>query len=312
MSSVHDIHCHFVPARTREFLAHHDDVQIDDRGIRRGPAVLPLPAALSDATRFDAHVGALDAAVVAPPPALYLEGVAARDPKYAPEVNSALSEFTSDRAAATLAWLPLESPARALTEIVRVADDPTVVGVVIGTSLGGAAADPRLDPLWNALADAQLGVFLHPDSEPFQPNCRPLPNPSVIGFTAATATTALALLLEADGFWSSGARLCLSHGGGFLAPALDRVLRSAPGSAEQIRARLDQVWVDGLVFSEAMLALVVATFSAQRVLSGSDFPFPLSLSAAELVAQRGAGLSSEADPAQWCPRLSTLTSGVAS
>ncbi|MBC6463807.1 amidohydrolase family protein, partial [Actinomadura sp. HBU206391] len=209
-----------------------------------------------------------------------------------------------------LAWLPLSSPEAAVTEVERIAADDTVAGVVVGTSLGAAVADPSLAAVWSALADAELGVFLHPDSDPFDPCHRPLPNPSTVGFPTATTAVALALLTRAEDFWRAGLNLCLPHGGGFLAAALGRVLRADPETAALVRDRLDRVWVDSVVFGDGLLELAVATFGPDRTLSGSDWPFPLSLTAEDLIAQRTDVLRVAGSPAAWCPRLARPASGV--
>ena len=307
---VYDVHCHFVPPATREYLAASSAVTLTDRGIVRGPAVLPLPARLSDADAFAAHRAGLAGAVVAPPPALYLEDLATGDAGYVREVNGPLTDLARGEAGlATLAWLPLSSPEAAVAEVERVAADPEVAGVVIGTSLGTAVADPSLAPVWAALAEAGLGVFLHPDSDPFDSGCRPLPNPTPAGFPAATTAVALALLTRGESFWNAGVNLCLPHGGGFLATVLGRVLRADPGAAALVRDRLRQVWVDTVVFGDGLLEFVVAAFGPDRVLSGSDWPFPLSMTAEDLIAQRGDVLRTAGEPAAWCPRLARLTSG---
>jgi aminocarboxymuconate-semialdehyde decarboxylase len=310
-SPVHDVHCHFVPSATREFLEAAPSVTLTERGIVRGAAVLPLPGRLSDRDSFDEHRARLAGVVVAPPPALYLEDVAAEDGDYVLEVNRPLADLAREQEGlAALAWLPLSSPEAAVAEVERIAADASVAGVVVGTSLGAAVADPSHAAVWSALAEADLGVFLHPDSDAFDPCCRPLPVPSTVGFPAATTAVALALLTRAESFWRAGVNLCLPHGGGFLATALGRVLRADPGTAALVRDRLDQVWVDSVVFGDGLLELALATFGPERTLSGSDWPFPLSLTAEDLIAQRSDLLRVAGSPAAWCPRLAHSTPGV--
>jgi hypothetical protein len=42
-----DVHCHFVPPDTPAYLAASPHVELTERGVVRGPAVLPLPPRLS-------------------------------------------------------------------------------------------------------------------------------------------------------------------------------------------------------------------------------------------------------------------------
>ncbi|GAA5190232.1 amidohydrolase family protein [Rugosimonospora acidiphila] len=306
-SSVFDVHCHFVPSATREYLAEHPDIELTERGVVRGPAVLPLPPRLSDRDAFDAHLAPLAGAVVAPPPALYLEDV----PGLAPRLNTDLADFARGRpGCGVLGWLPLSSPDAAVAEARRLAADPTVVGVVIGTAIGAAVADPALDPVWSALADARFGLFVHPDGDPFDARFRPLPNPSTVGFPASTTAVAVALLAGADGFWRSGVGVCLPHGGGFLPMAVGRVIRADPAASARIGERLGRIWVDGVVFGDGLLDAAAGCVGAGHVLSGSDWPFPLSLSARELLAQRAGTESIAGQAAAWCPRLIPATNGA--
>jgi aminocarboxymuconate-semialdehyde decarboxylase len=303
---IFDIHCHVVPAATRGFLASSPEVTLAAAGVRRGLAVLPLPPALSDPAAFDSYRAGLAGALVAPPPALYMEEA----PHLAARINDDLADFAASRpGVGVLAWLPVGTPSVALTEAARLAGRPCVVGFVIGSALGTGLADAALDPVWSAVGAGGRAVFLHPDSDPFDPDCRPLPNPSTAGFPAATTAAALTLLTRPSGLWAAGVRLCLSHGGGFLALAVERLLRAEPARAAEIRARLAQVWVDGVVFGAAPLAAVAACFGAGQVLSGSDWPFPLRIDGDDLAAQRASGLV--AGSAQhWCPRIADLLAEV--
>jgi aminocarboxymuconate-semialdehyde decarboxylase len=300
---IFDIHCHVVPPATRAFLAASPDVTLEAAGVRRGPAVLPLPPALSDPAAFDAYRAGLAGVLVAPPPALYIEDA----PHLAARINDDLAEFAASRAGVgVLAWLPVGAPAAALAEAGRLADRPGVVGFVIGSALGTGLADAALDPVWAAVGLSGHGVFLHPDSDPFDPLCRPLPNPSTAGFPAATTGAVLALLTRPSGLWASGVRLCLSHGGGFLALAIERLRRAEPAHAAEVSARLAQVWVDSVVFGAAPLAAVADCFGPGRVLSGSDWPFPLRVSPEELAGQRSSG-PVDGSAQQWCPRVASLS-----
>jgi aminocarboxymuconate-semialdehyde decarboxylase len=300
--AIFDIHCHVVPPATREFLGASPDVTLEAGGVRRGPALLPLPSALSDATAFDAYRAGLAGALVAPPPALYIEDA----PHLAARINDDLAEFAASRpGVGVLAWLPVGTPAAALAEAGRLAGRAGVVGFVVGSALGTGLADAALDPVWAAVGQGDYGVFLHPDSDPFDPVCRPLPNPSTAGFPAATTAAVLALLTRPSGLWASGIRLCLSHGGGFLALAIERLLRAEPAHAAEISARLAQVWVDSVVFGAAPLAAVADCFGSGQVLSGSDWPFPLRVSLEDLGGQRSSGpVTGSAQ--QWCPRIAGL------
>lgn len=297
-----DVHCHFVPGRTVAMLAGTPGVRLETGFVTHGGRTLPLPGKLSDRDAFAAHRESLRLAVVSPPPGLYLESLQAEQPDYARAVNDDLAgEFDDTLGVGVLGWLPLGSPDAALAAIGRLRDRGNVVGFTMGTAQAGALVDPAYDAVWRALADAGLPLQLHPDSDPYRPDTRGTPNASVLGFPAATTAAVVRLLLDGDGFWASGTRLCLVHGGGFLPLALPRLARAAPGQQDLIVQRVAALYTDALVFGDTATRLVEETYSPGHVMPGSDWPFPVGLSAG--LPPRD---DSEEALASWSPRAAAL------
>lgn len=239
--------------------------------------------------------------------------MAVEHPYFARELNAGVRAVSGnfDKNVASLAWLPMLDVGLALREVAGAAADPNTVGAVVGTSLGSRLCDDDLEPVWRAMSEAGLALFVHPDSDPFQPHCTPFQNPTTTGFLAATTSVALQLLTRAGSLWGSGLKVCLSHGGGFLATALPRVERSQDADAGLIRERLAQVWVDSVLFDEPSRMLARSAFGQDRLLPGSDWPFPLSIPAPELVRQQAGGhVAGRAE--QWAPRLAALPAPAAS
>jgi aminocarboxymuconate-semialdehyde decarboxylase len=295
-----DVHCHFVPGRTRAMLEGIAGVRLGDGVISHAGRTLPLPDGLGDAAAFAAYCSSLDLAVVSPPPSLYLESLAAERGSYPVELNDQLLE-EAPAGTAVLGWLPLHAPAAALAAVEAVGRHDRAVGFTMGTARAAALADPSYDEVWQALASTGLALQLHPDSDPYQPDAKGLANASVIGFPAATTAAVVRLLLEGDGFWASGVRLCLVHGGGFLALTLPRLAKAMPGKRDLVAARVAELYADALVFDEPATRLVEATFAADHVLPGSDWPFPVGLAT---------GLPERADwraaLTGWSPRAAAL------
>jgi aminocarboxymuconate-semialdehyde decarboxylase len=77
-------------------------------------------------------------------------------------------------------------------------------------------------------------------------------------------------------------RICFAHGGGSFAFWLGRMdnawhrRHDIVGASEQPpSAYVDRFYVDSVVFAPAALRLLVETLGADRVLLGSDYPYPL-------------------------------------
>lgn len=282
-----DAHCHLLPGATREWLRAWPHVQMGPQSIASDSgAALPLPPALDQLDACMERLGPGGHAIVSPPPGLYQYGL---DPtqaaEYCERLNDDLLAFTAaETRLAVLGWLPLQSPQLALAETERLAQDPAVVGVVIGSTLPRQRlAGPELDELWPTLAAHRLGVFIHASASLIPEHvCLPRSGP-VIGFPIDVSVAAIDLLMSESRLWDEDVPICLSHGGGFLAPALSRINRSLDDDqAARLAGRLRQVWVDGVLFDDPLLTLVSRVFGSDRILPGSDWPFSLSLSREEV------------------------------
>ncbi len=117
--------------------------------------------------------------------------------------------------------LPVHRVDDALSELDRWNAHPAVAGVVFGSNLGGVyPGDPSLAPVWRAIDDAGLPVFIHPikPSACFGPAAPPL-----ILFPCDTTLSAASIIYGGLFEQYPKARIILSHYGGAL-PMLARRL----------------------------------------------------------------------------------------
>lgn len=215
----------------------------------------------------------LDGAVVSVPPALfrYDQGV-----EWAALINQGLRELASARLR-VLGQVPLLDSAAA-----SVAGDLASEGVFSGFALGTAGfASAGLDPLWQVLHSLEAFTLIHPGQSPdsrldayYLANL--LGNPYETGLAAAELVFA-----DVPGRFP-GIRFCLCHGGGVTAALAGRWQRgidtARPGIEPptlSVAGTLRQFYVDDLVHDAAVRKLLEATFGADRVLAGSDWPFPM-------------------------------------
>ncbi|KAI5118771.1 hypothetical protein M0805_005652 [Coniferiporia weirii] len=123
---------------------------------------------------------------------------------------------------------PGVTPIELLDAVTQVAALPNLRGVIMGTrGLGKGLDDEALEPVWAALADAGLVVFLHPhygvDTKAFgeQDNGHVLPLALGFPFETTIATTRLILSGVLDRHPTL--RLLLAHSGGALAQLSSRL-----------------------------------------------------------------------------------------
>ncbi len=182
-----------------------------------------------------------------------------------------------------LAQVPLQDLDLACAEATR-AMRAGHVGVQIGNHLGARDMDDaQLVDFLVHCAHAQIPVLVHPWDMMGEGRMKKWMLPWLVAMPAETQLSMLSLIL-------SGAleriprslRICFAHGGGAFAFLLGRV-DNAWRQRDIVRedcprlpsSYLDRFHVDSAVFERKALRLLTQTHGANRVLLGSDYPFPL-------------------------------------
>ncbi|GAA1159212.1 amidohydrolase family protein [Kribbella jejuensis] len=268
-----DVHTHLIPP-TVLAAAHRGEhgLSVDSGSLVVGSDRLPLrrladPAAL---LRWIEDQG-LDGAVVSVPPALFRYDAG---PEWAELVNQGLRELATPQLR-VLAHLPLLDPA-APGVAAGLAGEGVFSGFAIGTpSYAG------LDPVWRVLDAAGAFTLIHPGaSDDRRLDSFYLSN--LLGNPYETGVAAASLVFADVPGRFPGIRFCLCHGGGVTAAVAGRWQRgidtARPGIEPvslPVSEALRRFYVDDLVHDDAVLELLTSTFGAERVLAGSDWPFPM-------------------------------------
>lgn len=231
----------------------------------------------------------LDGAIVSVPPPLFRPDLNRQDRRdYASLVNDAI--FAACQAhAATLkpfAYLPAEDPELAAGVAATLGRE--WAGAVMGTELGALSyASAEYDALWQALSMLDLPLFIHPGSTPDQ-RLDPFYLTNLIGNPVETTIAAANLVFAGVMHRFPRLKVILAHGGGCVAALCGRWQRGAitkrPGIAEMPLVPVDAVrrfYVDSLVHSPAFLRAIVESVGEDRVLLGSDWPFPMGAPSAD-------------------------------
>jgi aminocarboxymuconate-semialdehyde decarboxylase len=239
----------------------------------------------------------IDEAVVSPPPPFFRQGL---DPAARERWTEALQAGTLAAVAGEprlhpLAYLPLEDPAAAVAAHARVRGDDRWAGVC-GSAGGGSAslADAAFAPLWRALDEDAALVFLHPGMSP-DARLRDFHLHNLSGNPVETALAAAQLVFGDVLATHPAMRVMLVHCGGCvpdLVPRWDHGVRTArPGLrplTELPSEAVRRFYVDCLVHDAGALDRAVEVFGAERVVLGSDWPFPMGCDdPAALAAHRG-------------------------
>jgi aminocarboxymuconate-semialdehyde decarboxylase len=153
-------------------------------------------------------------------------------------------------------------------------------GVFSGFALG-TPGFAGLDPVWKVLDALEAFTLVHPGhSDDKRLGSFYLSN--LLGNPYETGLAAAELVFTDVPGRFPGIRFCLCHGGGVTAAVAGRWQRGIdqerPGIGPvslPVAAALRRFYVDDLVHDDAVLELLQKTFGPERVLAGSDWPFPM-------------------------------------
>jgi len=293
-SPVIDIHTHMLTTRWLDMLREHggDYLQVKPNPANGKPCVykdgapfMTINPAMSD---YDLRVqrmneAGVDMAVVSLTcPNAYFGG---------PQVSLAAAQEVNDSMAAAqtqypdrIRWfasLPWQYPSLAVQELQRALAQGAVGVVVLGNIGGQPLTDPLFAPVWKAIDDKALPVFIHPTAPPgigeMGMNEFALTPP--LGFTFDTSLCVARLIL--DGFIDRhpNLKIIAGHGAGtlpYLIGRMDWCWEQLPAAREKIQRKpseyLRQMYCDSVLFRQDALELAVGVFGEDNVMYGSDYP----------------------------------------
>src|SRR5208282_1899158 len=158
------------------------------------------------------------------------------------------------------------------------------LGVQIGNHVGSKNLDdPGVVTFLHHCADVGAAVLVHPWEMFGRERMPKYMMPWTVGMPAETQLSIVALILSgAFDRLPSTLRICFAHGGGSFAFLLGRLENAwhhhpvARGDCQHPPSHyLNRFFTDSAVFDQRALQLLVGTTGADRVMLGSDYPFPL-------------------------------------
>jgi len=185
----------------------------------------------------------------------------------------------------SLATVPLQAPALAVEALAHAMTELGMAGVQVATTVRGRYLDEvdGLDAFWEAAEELGAFVLLHP--------LRPLGSIDLnryfldnsVGRPAETSIAVAGLIMSGVIERFPNLVLCAVHGGGFVpfqVGRLDKAFDKVPGLAQQRIAQspsdsLANLYADSIVHDPEALAFLVKRMGADRVVLGTDYPFPM-------------------------------------
>ena len=179
-----------------------------------------------------------------------------------------------------LATVPLQNGALA-ARVLEEAIDAGFKGAMIGTQpkgLGGNLDDAELDPFWEIASARHATIFLHPMYICGDDRLGGYDLLNAVG--RLTDTTIAVARLFFSGYLTRfpGVTLVISHGGGALPYALGRLRRNRAIHPDGYADPLDgfrRLYFDTVLFEPQALRFLCDVAGSDRVVLGSDYPFPI-------------------------------------
>ena len=196
-------------------------------------------------------------------------------------VNEHLMTGTSvTKRLAPLATVPLQN-GKLAARVLEEAMSAGFVGAMIGTQPKGSSGtldDADLDPFWEAASSLKAVIYLHPMFGCGDTRLDDYDMINAVGRGVDT-TTAIARMLFSGHFLKyPGMTFVLSHGGGALPYMLGRLERNRdihPGEYADPAAGFAKLYFDSVLFSWQSLRFLTKVVGAEKVMLGSDYPFPI-------------------------------------
>jgi aminocarboxymuconate-semialdehyde decarboxylase len=202
--------------------------------------------------------------------------------------NEKLAELVAkqpDRFVA-FATMALQHPDLAVEQIEYAIKKLGLRGVSVGGSVDGLElANPKFHPVWAKAEELGCLIFIHPvgtkELEPRLKGNGGLDN--TIGNPLETTLALSHLIYEGTLDRFPGLRICAAHGGGYLPSYADRsdaVCVTFPDRCKAVPLKkkpteyLRQLYYDSLVFTPEALRHLAMQVGADRIMMGTDYPFP--------------------------------------
>lgn len=185
---------------------------------------------------------------------------------------------------AGLGTIPMQDPGLAVRHLVRIKETFGLSGVEIGSNINGLLlGDACFDPVFAAARDLDLAIFVHALHPIVARNVEaPAGFGPLVGFPVDTGVAAASLIMSGTLERYPGLRIGFSHGGGGLAPIVDRLefawsAGKIPGNAVQRSpaATAAGMFFDSNVYSKRYLKFICEHFAPRRIFLGTDYPYAI-------------------------------------
>ncbi len=182
-----------------------------------------------------------------------------------------------------LATVPLQDTSLAIQELERCMTNG-YKGVQIGSNVNNVNLDDkRFYDFWAACERSNAAILVHPWQMMGQEHMSKYWLPWLVGMPAEISRAICSMIFGGIFEKFPKLKVCFAHGGGSFLPTLGRIIHGwecrpdlvAIDNAYNPKKYLGKFWVDSHVCDHKMLQYVIDLVGADKIVQGSDYPFPL-------------------------------------
>jgi aminocarboxymuconate-semialdehyde decarboxylase len=181
-----------------------------------------------------------------------------------------------------LGTVPLQDVSLAVKELER-CKQIGLKGVQIGTNVNQLnLSEPQFLDFFAACVEQDMAVFVHPWEMMGEADMQKYWLPWLVGMPAEASRAICSLIFSGVLEQLPDLRICFAHGGGAFPATIGRIEHGFnvrpdlfPDNPHSPRKYLEKLYFDSLVHEPAVLDYLVDLVGADRVMLGTDYPFPL-------------------------------------
>ena len=183
-----------------------------------------------------------------------------------------------------LGTVPMQSSRLAVQELQRLKEECGLPGIQIGSNINNInLSDPQFDPIWEACQALDLCVLVHPWDMMGKRYMEKYWLPWLVGMPGETSRAICSMLFGGIFERFPRLRVCFAHAGGAFLFTIGRIEHGykcrpdlvAIDNPKNPREYLGHFWVDSITHDPLALRYVIDSVGSNRVVIGSDYPFPL-------------------------------------
>ncbi|CAG8646777.1 9476_t:CDS:2, partial [Ambispora leptoticha] len=169
-----------------------------------------------------------------------------------------------------LGTLPMQSCELAVGELRRCIIELGLVGIQIGSHINELNLDaPELEPLWEACEELNAAVFVHPWDMENKGRMEKYWFPWLVGMPCETTISICSLIFGGVLERHPKLKVSFAHGGGSFPGTIGRIVHGFNVRPDLCATKITKI------HDEDTLKFLIKKMGIDRIMLGSDYPFPL-------------------------------------